>query len=39
MIAGLSWLIWTTNNSAGTLVLLEWRVMQLELTIHQGGGR
>lgn len=35
ILGALSWLIWTTNNSAGTLTLLEWRVMQLELAVHR----
>lgn len=37
IVGALSWLIWTTNNSAGTLALLEWRVMQLELGMHSKG--
>jgi hypothetical protein len=37
ILGGLSWLIWTTNNGATTLSLLEWRVMQLELAVHAQG--
>lgn len=37
ILGALSWLIWTTNNSAGTLTLLEWRVMQLEFAVHAQG--
>jgi hypothetical protein len=33
IIGGLSWLIYTTNGSNATLMLLEWRVMQLEIAV------
>ena len=31
ILAGLSWLIWTTDTNTKTLMLLEWRVMQVEV--------
>jgi hypothetical protein len=38
ILAALSWLVWTTNDGAATLKLLEWRVGQLEMAVHAQRG-